>query len=155
MNALRQATLLLVMAFVPAVAMNQDLQAPSVTLQGATIKIDGQFAHIQGEMPAKMGPWFYHVEQKTPNLFVYSFWTIGEFQDTREKNHGLYEAKSWTVEVLDSKNDPETKLIFDKLDDFLFWGDLVIGAGKAQVMIKSIDGLPESSCGPVSLQILK
>lgn len=155
MNKLSHIILLVGIVCAPVAVLGKDLQTPAVTIKGNAIRIDGQFAHIQGEMPSERGPWFYHVEQRTTNLFVYSFWTINEFQDTKEKNYGLYEAKSWTVEVLDSKDDPETELIFDRSNDFLFWGNLVMGADQAQVMIDSIKGMPKSSYGPVTLKILQ
>ncbi len=155
MPRLRQALLLIAIAAGPVIARGQELQAPSVVLHGDSVKIDGQFAHVQGQMPSKGQSWLYQVERKKTNLFVFHFWSINVFQDTKEKDHGFYRAKAWTVEVLDSKEHPEREVIFDRLNDFYFWGNLVQGAGQAQLSITSIEGLPASPYGPVTLKVLK
>jgi len=155
MSKLWRVILFTAITCTPVAVLSQDLQAPTASLHGDILKIDGQFAHIQGEMPVKGEPWFYHVEMKTDHLFVYSFWTIDIFQDTEEGDCGSYRARSWTVEVIDSKVDTETSLIFDRHNDFQFQGCLVKVADKARVTINWIDGLPENSYGPILLKILK
>jgi hypothetical protein len=155
MHQLRLAVLSASIATVSIVARGQDSQAPVVTLQGNSVKIDGQFAHVQGPMPSRGPSWFYRVERKKANLFVYSFWAINEFRDRKEKNFGFYRAQAWTVEILDSKDHPEKEVVFDRLNDFFFWGNLVRGIDQAQLSIASIEGLSESPYGPVVLKILK
>lgn len=152
---LGQPALVLIVGIVPVTAKGQDSQTPKMALHGNFVKIDGQFAHVQGEMPVKGSAWFYKVEHRGTNLFVYSFWSINEFKDRKEKDYGFYRAQAWTVQVLDSKSHPEKEVIFDRLNDFYFWGNLVAGPEQAQVVISSIEGLPKSTYGPVALMVLK
>ncbi|WP_306590662.1 hypothetical protein [Geothrix sp. 21YS21S-4] len=146
---------LVVSVVAPAMMWAQESKAPTVTLRGNSLKIDGQFVHVQGKMPVKGRIWFYQVEHRNLDLFVYNFWTINAFQDTKEKDFGLYHAQAWTVEILDSKRDPEKEVIFDRLNDFYFWGNLVLSPEAARITMNSIKGLPESSYGPVTLRPLK
>ena len=133
----------------------QDVQSPLVRVQGNRIEFVGKFAKISGDLPQKDVTWLYHVENPRARLFVYSFWTIAEFQDRKEPNSGFYRAKSWTVQVLDSSEEPETRVIFDRTNDFFFRGKIKNMEQQMEVRIATIEGLPGNSYGPVLLKKLK
>lgn len=151
----RRVALTVAVGTSPLCLVAQTTTAPAVALHGGEIKFDGKFAHIRGKMPATGGSWFYSVRQRTPNLYVFSVWQLNEFKDRKEKSIGFYRAKSWTVEVLDSESHPEKEVIFDRANDFFFWGNLIPTTDQAQLSISTIEGLPESSYGPVALKALK
>lgn len=136
-------------------ASAQASQAPTVTLRGDKMTISGKFAHIDGNMPTIGDLWLYSVESPRPSLFVFSFWLISEFADTKEANYGFYHAKSWTVEVLDSQDHPEKTLIFDSANDMYFWGNLALKDRQARLHINGIKGLPNSGAGPIVLKALR
>ncbi len=99
--------------------------------------------------------WFYSVRQRTANLYIFSLWQFSEFKDRAEKDKSFYRAKSWTVEVLDSQSQPENEVIFDNANDFFFWGKVSSKAGRSELSIKMIEGLPSATYGPVQLQPLQ
>ena len=155
MVLLRRVALMMAVGMLPLCLMGQTSTAPLVALQGGEIKFDGKFAHIHGKMPATGGSWFYNVRQRTANLYVFSLWQINEIKDRTEKDTGFYRAKSWTVEILDSGSHPERAVIFDGANDFFFWGRVASKAGRAELSISTIEGLPSSFYGPVLLQPLQ
>ncbi len=132
----------------------QDVQPPIVTLHGNKVEFYGKYTNIGGYLPQKSEAWYYLVEQQKTHLFIYHFWVIAEFQDRKEPNGGFFRAKSWNVQVLDSSDDPEKQVIFDKENDFYFWGNFTIKENQVRIEITSIEGFPPSLYGPVLLRKL-
>ena len=132
----------------------QQSQIPVISLHGGSLQIDGRYAHIKGKLPVKSGKWLYSVETRNNDLYVYHLWLIQIFADTKESNSGHYEARSWTVEVLDTNTNPEQEVVFERRNSFFFSGNLMAGPNTARLTITAIDGLPDSSSGPITLQIL-
>ena len=125
------------------------IDPPSLSIKSNTIVVSGQTVHLAGKLPSENEHWFYYVTCDTSSrLFNFSLWKISKFHD----RDGFYLAKSWNLQILDSKDYPEKELIFERENDFYFWGDVETTKGAARVRVDSIVGLPNELHGTISLR---
>jgi hypothetical protein len=112
-----------------------------------TITVSGQTVHISGSLPKNSDQWLYHVTCRSGRLFDFYLWTVSQFKD----RDGFFLANSWDMQILDSKDNPETEVIFDKEAKFFFWGGAIYRDGHERIRVDSIDGLPDGVRGTVIL----
>ncbi|MGB9407569.1 MAG: hypothetical protein WCA89_08530 [Terracidiphilus sp.] len=125
------------------------IDPPSLSIKSNTIFVSGQTVHLSGKLPSEDEHWFYNVTCHTSSrLFNFSLWTISKFHD----RDGFYFAKSWNLQIMDSKDDQEKEIIFDRENEFYFWGDAVKTPEGERIKIDSIVGLPEGIHGDVILR---
>ena len=115
--------------------------APKLEIQADTIDVFGEAVHISGVLPQHSDRWFYHVSCQSPRLFNFSLWTVDRFSD----RDGFFVAKSWNLQILDSREHPERGVIF-------FWGNLIKTPKGVKVSVKSIVGFPEGIRGDVIIR---
>jgi len=121
---------------------------PSLSVKHNTIIVSGQVVHLSGNLPSKDERWFYNITCHTSSrLFNFSLWTISKFHD----RDSFYFAKSWNLQIMDSKDDQEKEIIFERENEFYFWGDAVKAPEGEMIKINSIVGLPEGIHGEVIL----
>ena len=112
---------------------------PSLSIKHNTIIVSGQTVHLSGKLPSEDEHWFYSVTCHTSSrLFNFSLWTISKFHD----RDGFYSAKSWNLQIMDSKYDQEKEIIFNRENEFNFWGNVVKTPEGERIKIDSIVGLP-------------
>jgi hypothetical protein len=125
--------------------------APKLSIQGRQLLVSGRAEHIAGALPAEAGNWFFQVRCQSSRLFNFSLWKFDRFADKSEPGHGFYRATSWNLQVLDSNQNPEREVTFDRENSFWFWGDVKSSNGIALIEIDSMVGLPEELHGSVKL----
>jgi len=132
-----------------AASLCKCIDPPTLSIKSNTIVVSGQTVHLSGKLPSENEHWFYYVTCDTSSrLFDFSLWKISKFHD----RDGFYSAKSWNLQILDSKDDPEKKLIFERENEFYFWGDVKTTKGSASVRVDSIVGIPNELHGTISLR---
>ena len=132
-----------------AASLCKCIDPPTLSIKSNTIVVSGQTVHLAGKLPSKNEHWFYYPTCETSSrLFNFSLWTISKFHD----RDGFYFAKSWNLQILDSKDAPERELIFERENEFYFWGDVKTTKGSARVRVDSIVGIPNELHGTISLR---
>jgi hypothetical protein len=125
---------------------------PSLSIKNDAVIVSGQVVHLSGILPSNDEHWFYSVTCHTSSrLFNYSLWVISKFHDS----DGFYSAKSWNLQILDSKDNPEKELTFNRENMFNFWGDVVKTPEGERIRIDSIVGLPDGIHGDVVLRKIR
>ncbi|MGA2352705.1 MAG: hypothetical protein ABSF70_19890 [Terracidiphilus sp.] len=122
---------------------------PELSIHSNTITVSGQTVHLSGKLPTVSDHWFYSVTCHTSSrLFDFSLWKISKFHD----HDGFYSAKSWNLQVMDSKDDHEKEIVFDRENEFYFWGNVENTNRAARVNVDTIVGLPKELHGTISLR---
>jgi hypothetical protein len=125
---------------------------PSLSISNDSIIVSGKVVHLSGILPSKDERWFYSVTCHTSSrLFNFSLWTISKFHD----RDGLYFAKSWNLQIMDSHDDQEREVLFDRENEFYFWGDAIDDPEGKKIKITSIVGLPEGIHGEAVLREIR
>jgi hypothetical protein len=121
--------------------------APQLTISSDTITVVGKNFHISAPLPRRGEHWLYSVSCHTSSLFDFSWWTFSRFHD----RDGLFLAKSWNLQVLDSPEAPEQEVTFENENQFYFWGGVTQVKGGERVRFDHIVGLPNTLHGDAML----
>jgi hypothetical protein len=132
----------------PRISFAQCGDAPKLTIQTDSVTVSGETVHISRSLPQHSDRWFYSVSCRSSRLFNFSLWAIIKFND----RDGYYLAKSWNLQILDSHDHPEKEVIFDRENEFYFWGNVVETPEGERIIVTSIVGLPEGIHGDVILR---
>jgi hypothetical protein len=120
---------------------------PTLSIKSNVITVSGQALHLSARLPSSDEHWFYSATCHSSRLFNFSLWTIDKFAD----RDGYYRATSWNLQVLDSKDYPEKELIFERENQFYFWGNIDEHQGFKRIRVDSIVGLPNQLHGTITL----
>jgi hypothetical protein len=134
---------LLTLSARPNVASAQCGDAPKLTIQSGRITVSGEAVHITGKLPQLSDQWYYSVSCDSSRLFNFSLWTIIRYND----RDGYFLAKSWNLQIFDAQESPEKNVIFERENEFSFWGDVVKTPVGERIKIDSIVGLPKGIHG--------
>jgi hypothetical protein len=125
---------------------------PSLSISNDYIIVSGEVVHLSGILPSKEERWFYSVTCHTSSrLFNFSLWTISKIHD----RDGFYFAKSWNLQIMDSSDVQEREVLFDRENEFYFWGDVTDDPKGKKIKITSIIGLPDGIHGEAVLREIR